>query len=110
MAVLVFGISYMFPIFFGSLSSARHIKNRIAADLMMEDEIWNIKSLMSENLITEGYADKKVGGSAPEINLTVQLKKLAGFDKLYRMEMSTSWDDGGRSIILNRVRYMKSPQ
>jgi len=106
-SILVFGVSQIFLIFFESGTAVRHIGNRLTADLMMENEAWEVREFIDDETLTGDYAYGKLREGIPEFSMAVKLSKLKGFDRLFKLEMRTAWAEGRRKVALTRVRYVK---
>ncbi|MFC1593843.1 prepilin-type N-terminal cleavage/methylation domain-containing protein [Candidatus Omnitrophota bacterium] len=106
LAILAFGLSYIFRILFGSMSTLQHLHNRLDAQLMIENKIWEAKQLVKTKEIDEEYVDKAYEGESPQIKVLLKLNKLSGFKNLYSAEIVASWSEETRNISVNRFLYI----
>jgi prepilin-type N-terminal cleavage/methylation domain-containing protein len=106
-SVLVFGLSQISLIFAESGTAVRHIGNRLTAALMMENEVWEVREIVDDETFTGDRFYGRVREGIPEFNMAVQLRKLDGFDRLFKLEMKTTWAEGRKNVALARVRYVK---
>ncbi|MFC1704485.1 hypothetical protein ACFL1E_06900 [Candidatus Omnitrophota bacterium] len=107
LAVLSFGITFIFRILFGSMSALQHLKNRLTAQLLIDSEVWDVQNLIKQKDISEEYIDKKHIGDNPRFTINVTLRKLVEFDNLYKLEMITSWSEEQKNITIQKLLYVR---
>lgn len=106
LSVLTFGISYIFRIFFNSLSVSEHILNRLKAQQVLDDRIWQMKNIIKDSTIKEEDIQRKISSDSGKFKYIAHLRKKAGFDTLYSLEVDVFWIEGKRSIHMERFVYV----
>ncbi|MDD5421838.1 MAG: prepilin-type N-terminal cleavage/methylation domain-containing protein [Candidatus Omnitrophota bacterium] len=104
--ILSVGATTVFQGFFMSASALRHIDNRIYADLVMAQKIWEIKDMLNTGAIKGGYSLRSSEGTDTKFDCAAQLVKTALFTDLYTLTLRISWTEGRRAITLNRHLYI----
>ena len=107
MAILSFGIMYIFRIFFGSMSALQHLKNRLHANLIIDQQIWEVKNSLQEGRGNDEYIGRKSRGENPRIDLDIRLKKIPAYKNLYELKINASWDEAARNIAIARSVYIR---
>jgi prepilin-type N-terminal cleavage/methylation domain-containing protein len=108
--VLVFtlGFSQLFMIYFESASAVRHVGNRLAAVVFMENAAWEAEKTRSMTAVKEGYRyEKTETNGSDEIFITAEAKKIEGFKKLYKLEVKAAWSEGKKSVTMRRERFIR---
>ena len=108
--VLIFtvGFSQLFMIFFESGAAVRHVGNRLAAVVFMENAAWEAEKTKSMIAVKEGYRYEKTEMNGPqEMLITAEAKKIDGFKKLYKLEVRAVWSEGKKSISMRRERFIR---
>lgn len=108
-SILAFGISHIFVILFGSTSAVKHVQNRMAANLVIENQIWKMKDHVGTSIISDEYVDKKTlrGDDTLELKVITRVSRLREFTNLYRLDVAASWTEGRRAVTLNRLLYIR---
>lgn len=99
-SILSIGIIAISQCFMTSASALHYISDRTRADSIIADKIWEMKDYVNQNSISGDYVNQKFEGSNPVFNTVVKIKRTGDQSKVYAMEVTVSWAEGRKNIVL----------
>lgn len=106
--VLTVGFSQLFLIFLESASAVRHVGNRMAAVVFMENAAWEARERWRLAAFNEVYRyENTVTNGAQSFDITAEAKKIPGFQRLYNLEVKASWNEGKKEISMRRENLIR---
>jgi prepilin-type N-terminal cleavage/methylation domain-containing protein len=107
-SVFTFGFSQIFLIFFESGAAVKHVENRLAAIVMIENAAWEA---------VESRASLEAGGTYrrgsmetardQEFHITAEASKVPGFQKLYKLDVTAAWNEGRKNVSMKEERFIR---
>ncbi len=108
--ILSFGILMIFNVFFDSVSAVKHLNNRIEARFILDEAESGLKKSLRADYILKDHTERKSIGENPRFDLILKIRKEDKFHSLYKMESTISWQEGNKTISLNREYFGRSPE
>ncbi|MFH1767802.1 MAG: prepilin-type N-terminal cleavage/methylation domain-containing protein [Candidatus Omnitrophota bacterium] len=106
-AVVSLSLVSIFRVFFETISIRQHLKNRIEAQIYLEENKKEIQNIINEKSIAGEYVNYTSEGKSPRFTLISRIKKLRQFNKIYQLEITVSWKEKGRNVSLRRFVYLR---
>lgn len=107
-AILSFGIVYVFHTFFSAASALKHMDNRISASFLLEKNTWNTKKMFFQSDSMYNYTDRKLVGEDPAVDAVVSLKRVSGYSGVFEVKAKAYWTEGRRNITFDKVVYIRN--
>jgi prepilin-type N-terminal cleavage/methylation domain-containing protein len=106
-SILSIGAVYILRCFFTSASAMKYVNNRAKADLVISEKMWETKNYIDKNNIDNEYVNIQSVNANPVFNYTVRVNKIPVFLNLYSMDLTLSWKEGAKEIVLRHSAYVR---
>lgn len=106
--ILVWGISYMFPILFNSTAVLHHLDARVEAERRMSIRLWELQEKVRDKEVTDTYHDSEEINNIYNMRFDMLVERLENFNKLFKIKIQASWMEKKKTVDLEKEIYLRT--
>ena len=106
-SLLSVGIVAIFRIFFGSVSTMEHIKNRFDAHFFIEEKKWQLDDAIRRKIISQAYTDRDITETIPQFTVISRIQKNTEPIDFYIAEITATWKENNKDMMVQRRIYLQ---
>ena len=110
-AILSFGIVFIYRAFFVSLNYMNHVAYRLHANNILENRITLLQEILrTEKKIPFGQKEETqrvlIDNKPVDFRYAMSFKNMGEFQKMFQLDITVFWKERGRDIKLSRTAYL----
>ncbi|MDD5069610.1 MAG: hypothetical protein PHV17_02680 [Candidatus Omnitrophica bacterium] len=106
-SILAFGLTAILKVFLGSLSAVRHVRNRLEANSLIENEKWQTIKLIRQARIGDTYSRIQNVARLRDYKVSVQASNLNDNYDFYSLDIDVAWKESKVDKRIKRASYLK---